>query len=107
MKVLPGLILLALLATFARGAQTEAEKKALEALQKTKKQHPYGKQQVIIQFPEFKPIVVDQDAIEPLLNEQLADYKIAVYSIVGGFRIGKSFLMDYCLRFMYAHVSSF
>jgi len=51
-------------------------------------------------------IIVDYDRIdELLLHPEVADRKVAVVSIIGAFRKGKSFLMDYCLRFMYANVS--
>ena len=51
-------------------------------------------------------ILVDYEKIsEIFLHPDVVDRKIVVVSIVGAFRKGKSFFMDYCLRFMYANVS--
>ena len=51
-------------------------------------------------------IVVDYEKLnETFLHPQVADRKVVVVSIVGAMRKGKSFLMNYCLRFMYANVS--
>jgi atlastin len=49
----------------------------------------------------------DRAALESLLlHPQVKDRKVVVLSIVGAFRKGKSFFLDYCLRFLYANVSS-
>ena len=41
-----------------------------------------------------------------LLNDkQVVDRKISIISVVGAFRKGKSFLLDYFLRYLYANVS--
>lgn len=68
-------------------------------------EHPYGSPKTLISFPDNKPLVVYDDAIQSLLHQELGDYKIAIYPIVGGFRMGKSFFLDYALRFLYANVS--
>ena len=69
------------------------------------KRHPYGNHATIISFSSDKGVIFDQDSIEILNHPEVADRKIVVYSIVGEFRKGKSFFMDYALRFMYANVS--
>lgn len=43
------------------------------------------------------------DAI--LLQLDVKDRKIVIVSVIGEYRKGKSFLLGYCLRFMYANVS--
>lgn len=40
------------------------------------------------------------------LHPEVAGRKIVVISIVGPVKTGKSFFMNYCLRFLYANVSS-
>ena len=40
-----------------------------------------------------------------LMHKNVKNRKVAVISIIGAFRKGKSFLLDYFLRFMYANVS--
>lgn len=40
-----------------------------------------------------------------LLHPEVKDRKVVVLSIVGAFRKGKSFFLDYCLRFLYGNVS--
>lgn len=39
------------------------------------------------------------------LNPKLKDRQAVIISIVGAFRKGKSFLLNYILRYLYAHVS--
>jgi hypothetical protein len=63
----------------------------------------HGKPETFIYFTH-RSIIVNQNAIKAL--ENLADYKVAVYSVMGAYRMGKSFLMNYCLRYLYANVSS-
>jgi Guanylate-binding protein, N-terminal domain len=51
-------------------------------------------------------ITVNYTAIDGVfLHPEVAQRKIVAVSIIGAFRKGKSFMMDYCLRFMYANVS--
>lgn len=50
---------------------------------------------------------IDHDFIESiLLHQDVRERKVVVVSIAGAFRKGKSFFMSYCLRFMYANVST-
>lgn len=40
-----------------------------------------------------------------LLSEEVRDREVVAISVAGAFRKGKSFLMDFMLRYMYNHVS--
>lgn len=40
-----------------------------------------------------------------LLAEEVRDREVVAISVAGAFRKGKSFLMDFMLRYMYNHVS--
>lgn len=52
-------------------------------------------------------ILYNEAAVKSLfLDPKLADRDVVVFSIIGAFRKGKSFLMNYVLRYMYANVSS-
>lgn len=55
---------------------------------------------------ENQTIAVDYDSIDKIfLHSEVVNRKIVAVSIIGAFRKGKSFLMDYALRYMYANVS--
>jgi hypothetical protein len=82
-----------------------ADIKLNAAQEKTK--HKYGDGVIIIDFDSKTSVgTVNYEALDLLLlNPEVKDRKIVTVSIVGAFRKGKSFYMDYCLRFMYANVS--
>lgn len=65
----------------------------------------YGEPLSVISFKntsvEFNKAALDG----LLLNPEVRNRKIVVLSIVGAFRKGKSFFLDYCLRFLYGNVS--
>jgi hypothetical protein len=67
--------------------------------------HLHGTGKVIITFPSEKEVIVDEQTISVLLNPEVSDRKIVIFSIVGAFRKGKSFLLNYALRFLYGNVS--
>lgn len=53
-----------------------------------------------------KTVLLMEDSIEKLFMEsQVYDRDVVVVSIAGAFRKGKSFLMNYMLRYLYANVS--
>jgi atlastin len=68
-----------------------------------------GKPVTILTFnnhEENDQIVLDERNLrEILLHSEVKDRKVVVFSILGLFRQGKSFLLDYVLRFLYANVS--
>lgn len=68
--------------------------------------HPHGKPLSILSISDEAGVQVDSDALDRIfLHPEIANRKIVVISIVGALRNGKSFFLDYCLRFMYANVS--
>lgn len=71
-------------------------------------QHPYGSPLSLMQFTANFSVTVNFDAIDKLFQQpEVVDRKIVVISIIGAYRKGKSFFLDYSLRFMYANVSMF
>jgi Guanylate-binding protein, N-terminal domain len=40
-----------------------------------------------------------------LLDDDVQSRKVVIYSVTGAFRKGKSFFLDYCLRYLYSRVS--
>jgi hypothetical protein len=68
--------------------------------------HIFGKPLQVLSFSDKNKILFDEKAVIDLLNhEMVRDRKIVAVSIVGVFRKGKSFLLDYCLRYLYGNVS--
>lgn len=70
--------------------------------------HPFGKAVTILKFEKGakNDIFVDYEKLKEIFqHEKVKDRKVSVISIVGAFRKGKSFFLDYCLRYLYAHVS--
>lgn len=67
--------------------------------------HPHGEAIKVVNFIDDK-LEVDGSKLDALLlNNYVSNRKIVVFTIVGAFRKGKSFFLDYCLRYMYANVS--
>lgn len=59
-----------------------------------------------MKFGQDGTFIVDNVTLEAMFSHpEVADRKKVAVSIIGAFRKGKSFLMDYALRFMYGHVS--
>lgn len=75
----------------------------------SKPKHQYGSSSNILGFEQVgndTNVVVDNKALDQIfLHPEVENRKVVIVSIIGAFRKGKSFFMDYCLRFMYANVS--
>ncbi|KAL7041872.1 hypothetical protein ACKWTF_000934 [Chironomus riparius] len=68
--------------------------------------HPYGKPVSVFRTTDNKEVIVEEEELETLFGHpEIQDRKIVIFSTIGAFRGGKSFFLDYCLRFLYAHVS--
>ncbi|CAO1424005.1 unnamed protein product [Diamesa tonsa] len=80
---------------------------AIHNFERTKRsKHNYGEAASILSFDSDGMNTDDELRESILLHPEVKDRKIVVVSIIGAFRKGKSFLMDYCLRFMYANYKS-
>lgn len=66
-----------------------------------------GKPIPIVLAEENHQFILDEDALEEiLLKDEIKDRNVVVVSVAGAFRKGKSFLLDFFLRYMKATVSS-
>lgn len=69
--------------------------------------HPYGKPVSVFKTSETNEVIVDEEELSKIFDHpEIQDRKIVILSTIGAFRGGKSFFLDYCLRFLYAHVST-
>jgi atlastin len=61
----------------------------------------------LLQVENQGGITFNENVVRELfLDPKLKDRQVVVISIVGAFRKGKSFLLNYVLRYLYAHVST-
>lgn len=68
--------------------------------------HPFGTSVNVLKFGEGNKVIIDSPELDKMfLHPEVKNRKVVVFSIIGAFRRGKSFFLDYCLRFMYATVS--
>ena len=68
--------------------------------------HPHGQSESILSFSSENKIIINEEVLKQIFEHpELQNRKVVVFSIIGAYRKGKSFFLDYCLRFLYAHVS--
>lgn len=59
----------------------------------------------VVATGEGHTFVLDEDALtDVLLQEHVKDRYVVIVSVAGAFRKGKSFLLDFFLRYLYAKV---
>lgn len=59
----------------------------------------------IVETTEEHVFALDEDTLtEVLLQDEIKDRYVVVVSVAGAFRKGKSFLLDFFLRYMYSTV---
>jgi atlastin len=72
-------------------------------------EHPHGKGENLVRIVrklERAEFHGNMELInKTFLHPDVKERKIVVFSIIGAYRQGKSFFLDYCLRYLYATVS--
>lgn len=64
-----------------------------------------GPVQIVVADEDEHQFSLDEQALEHiLLQEHIRDLNVVVVSVAGAFRKGKSFLLDFMLRYMYHQV---
>ena len=68
--------------------------------------HSFGMPINILSFSGDREVIVSTEQLDELFDRpEIQDRKVVIVSLIGAFRGGKSFFLDYCLRFLYANVS--
>jgi len=66
-----------------------------------------GKPVPIVLAEEDHQFILDEEALESiLLRDDIKDRNVVVVSVAGSYRKGKSFIMDFFLRYMKATVNN-
>ena len=69
--------------------------------------HQYGQSKTVVSFSDDTGVIVNQNVMNTFLHPEIAERKIVLYTVVGVYRKGKSFFLDYCLRYLYGNVRIF
>ncbi|XP_070497773.1 atlastin-2-like [Chironomus tepperi] len=69
--------------------------------------HQFGSPKSVLSFSDTKEVIVNYEELDRIFSHpEIQDRKVVILSVIGAFRGGKSFFLDYCLRFLYAHFPS-
>jgi hypothetical protein len=68
--------------------------------------HPFGKPILIWDPKKPEPTRINRQGLQEIFShKKVKSRRVVIFSIIGELRRGKSFFLDYCLRFLYANVS--
>lgn len=68
--------------------------------------HLYGEAKSVLSFDVNNKSIINQANLDEIFDHpDVKNRKIVTFSVIGAFRKGKSFFLDYCLRYLYANVS--
>uniref|UniRef100_A0AAR2JBT9 Atlastin GTPase 2 n=1 Tax=Pygocentrus nattereri TaxID=42514 RepID=A0AAR2JBT9_PYGNA len=77
-----------------------------ELLLEEEEEAAVGPVQIVVADEDEHAFSLDEEALERiLLQEHIRDLNVVVVSVAGAFRKGKSFLLDFMLRYMYQQTS--
>ncbi|XP_070492922.1 atlastin-like [Chironomus tepperi] len=69
--------------------------------------HQFGKAVTVLDLTLPNQSKFDSDELNEIFNHpEVKSRKLVLLSLIGAFRGGKSFFLDYCLRYLYAHFPS-
>ncbi|XP_070497343.1 uncharacterized protein [Chironomus tepperi] len=70
-------------------------------------QHAHGNSENVLGFTKDNKVFINDEPLKKMfLHPDVKNRKIVAFSIIGAYRKGKSFFLDYCLRYLYAHYPS-
>lgn len=69
--------------------------------------HPHGSPENILKFKSNDQFEIENEKLKEIfMHPDVKNRKIVAFSVIGAFRRGKSFFLNYCLRYLYANVSN-
>ncbi|KAL7015610.1 hypothetical protein ACKWTF_016545 [Chironomus riparius] len=69
--------------------------------------HSFGNPENVLHFSEDDSVFFNEDKLRKIFEHpDVINRKIVAFSIIGAYRKGKSFFLDYCLRFLYGNFKS-
>jgi atlastin len=70
--------------------------------------HPHGKPENILRFKSDDQFEIENEKLKEIFTHpDVINRKIVAFSVIGAFRRGKSYFLNYCLRYLYANVSNY
>ncbi|KAG5670807.1 hypothetical protein PVAND_001045 [Polypedilum vanderplanki] len=76
-------------------------------MEKSTQNHPFGKAEILLKFTQNDEIEFFDEPLKKIFQHpHVVNRQIVAFSTIGSYRRGKSFFLDYCLRFLYANYQS-